>query len=77
LCWLSPQTGNHKNVILLFKHLDNLPSGKILSETLAFFLKFSKLSLLADVWLVYPTFSYKYYGNQGHATLKANFTFKK
>jgi hypothetical protein len=42
--------------------------GKILSKTALFFLKFSKLSRLC--WLVYPTFSYKFYGNQITQRLK-------
>jgi len=53
-----------------------LQFNNFLSELEVFFLMFSKLSRL-NAWLVYPTYSYKYYGNNTHATLKAHFTFKK
>jgi hypothetical protein len=60
---LSSETLEQENRVIASKHPDNLPSDKRLSETAVFFLMFSKLSHL-NVWLVYPSFSYKHYGTQ-------------
>lgn len=70
------ETSKHKKDVLLINLLDNLRFNNFLSELEVFFLMFSKLSRL-NAWLVYPTYSYKYYGNNTHATLKAHYTFKK
>jgi len=71
---LSSETREQKNTVTASKHPDNLPFDKRLSETTLFFLMFSKLSRL-NIWLVYPTFSYKYYGIEEQRGLKTNFTF--
>ena len=66
---ISSETSEQENMVLVVKYPDNLRIGRRLSGISGFFSIFSKLS--APVWLVYPAFSYKYFGfNEEEAVKK-------